>query len=126
MYGFLTVVTVLIHFLWILFLIFGFMFALKRSRIALLHAAALLFTLILNLMGWYCPLTYLENFLRVLQGSDTAYAGSFIRKYLEYIIYPDLPEHVIRIGAILFVALYMAVYAYLIKRFHILDRIRMG
>ena len=116
--------TIVLHFFWILFLIFGFIFALIKSKIALLHVAGLLFALFLNVMGWYCPLTYLENYLHALHDSNSTYAGSFIMNYLEHLIYPDLPEKYIRIGEILLVSLYIIGYAYLAKRYHILDRIK--
>ena len=123
-YGLLANFMILLHLAWIMFLIFGFVFALIKSRIAFLHVAGLLFTFILNLMGWYCPLTYLENYLRLLHDSRATYTGSFIYNYLDCIIYPDLPEPYIRICAIIFAVLNMVGYAYLAKRSHILDRLR--
>ena len=116
--------TILLHFVWIVFLVFGFFFALRKSKIALLHLAGLIFSLILNIMGWYCPLTYLENYLHYLDDRGSTYGGPFIIKYLEHIIYPDLPEEYIRIGEIIFVGLYIIFYAYMAKKHHILRWIR--
>lgn len=115
--------TLIVHFFWILFLILGFVFALTRSKIALLHMAGLLFTLILNLVGWYCPLTYLENYLYALNDPRSAYTGSFIINYLQHIIYLDLPGQYIRIVGISFAVLSIGIYVYLIKRYHMLDRV---
>ena len=61
MVTFLVDTTLIVHFLWILFLLFGFVFALKGSKIAYVHLGGLLFALVLNALGWYCPLTHLEN-----------------------------------------------------------------
>ena len=102
--------TIFLHFLWIIFLIFGFLFALKRPVVAWIHAGGLLFSLFLNLSGLYCPLTYLENYFHVLHDIDTSYTGPFIINFLEGIIYPDLPERYIRTGEILFVCLYLIGY----------------
>ena len=122
-YRILADLTLIVHFIWILFLIFGFMFALTRSKIALLHMAGLLFTLILNLVGWYCPLTYLENYLYALNDPISTYRGSFIINYLQHIVYLDLPGQYIRIVGISFAVLSIGIYVYLIKRYHILDRV---
>jgi len=117
---------VVVHFIWILFIIFGVVFAFFRFKIALLHLAGLVFSLLLNLMGWYCPLTYLENYLYSLHGYKSTDTGSFLLKVLEPLVYPNLPEYYIRIGEILFVCLYIIVYAYLAKKYRILDRIKRG
>jgi uncharacterized membrane protein len=39
-------------------------------------------------MGWYCPLTDLENALLALAG-QAGYAGGFIERYLLALIYPE-------------------------------------
>ncbi|HUU81331.1 MAG TPA: DUF2784 domain-containing protein [Acidobacteriota bacterium] len=109
--------TVLLHLFWIIFLVFGIIFALKRSRWAWLHLGGLVFSLFINLLGMYCPLTYLENFLRESGGHTLGYGGSFMSHYLEMIIYPDLPEKTIRIGEIFFVAINLFVYGILAKRY---------
>jgi hypothetical protein len=109
--------SVLFHFLWILFIVFGIIFALKRSRLAWFHLGGLLFSLFLNILGWYCPLTYLENYLRRSCEEGGTYSSSFIIHYLEPIIYPDLPEMLIRIGEILFVSLNLVVYGFIAKRY---------
>ena len=115
-------VTLVLHFLWILFLIFGVVFAIKRSKIAWFHLGGLLFSLAINMLGMYCPLTYLENYLRSTHGASGPYLGSFIAHYLERIIYPDLPERPIRIGEIIFVTLNLVVYGILAKRYFLRSR----
>ena len=114
--------TILFHFLWILFLIFGVVFAIKRSKIAWFHLGGLLFSLFINTLGMYCPLTYLENYLRSTHGASVPYPGSFIAHYLERIIYLDLPERTIRMGEILFVCLNLVVYGVLAKRYFMRSR----
>jgi hypothetical protein len=116
--------TIFLHFVWILFLIFGVLFAVRWPKIAIFHLGGLLFSLVLNFFRWYCPLTYLENYLRGLYDMKSAYGGPFTATYLERIVYPDLPELYIRIGEILFAILYVGFYAYLARKHHILARIR--
>jgi hypothetical protein len=121
-YKILADITIIIHFLWILFLIFGILFAIKGSKIAFLHIGGLIFSFLLNIFGWYCPLTHLENYLHSASHLGAYYAGSFITNYLNLIIYLDLPLNYIRIGGIVFVALNLIGYAYLIKKYQIVDR----
>ena len=124
LYRLLADLVILLHFAWILFLVFGLVLAMKRPKIAVFHLAGLLFSLLLNLKGWYCPLTYLENYLRTLHDPETSYAGAFIIRQVDRFIYPDLPEKVVRIGAMLFVCLYILGYAYLAKKHKVLSRIK--
>lgn len=114
---------ILLHFFWILFIIFGAFFAIKRPWIAWVHVGGLLFSLLLNFLGLYCPLTYLENYLHSFHDIQSRYSGPFIVTYLEVLIYPDLPERYIRGLEILFASLYIIFYAYLAKKHHILRKI---
>ncbi len=116
--------TIVLHFAWILFLVFGVFFALRWPKVAIFHLGGLLFSLVLNLFHWYCPLTYLENYLRRLYDVKSAYGGPFTATYLERLVYPDLPEVYIRVGEIFFVIIYLGLYAYLARKHHILARIR--
>jgi hypothetical protein len=116
-YGLLASLAILCHFLWILFLVFGVIFALKGSKIAWIHLGGLLFSLLLNLLGWYCPLTYLENYFQQLYHRGLAYSGSFIIHYLEPIVYPNLSERTLRIGGIVFVILNLFAYGVFARRY---------
>ncbi|MCU0596126.1 MAG: DUF2784 domain-containing protein [Desulfobacterota bacterium] len=109
-------VTLVVHFLWILFLVFGFVFALKGSRIAYAHLGGLVFALVLNALGWYCPLTHLEYYFRSLDDTPSAQANSFIARGLEQFVYPDIPENFLRGAEILLTVLYFIVYGYWAKR----------
>jgi hypothetical protein len=107
---------ILLHLLWIIFLIFGLLLALKYVKISFIHLTGLVFTLVLNLGEWYCPLTYLENYLHGLYDPQLPYADSFITRNLHKLIYLDLDEAYLRIGAIAWVGLNMVGYALLLRR----------
>lgn len=108
-------IVIFLHFLWILFLALGFIFVLRRSRIAYVHAAGLLFSLILNLFGWYCPLTYLEGYLQHL-GAAPIRRDPFLVRILECIVYPDLPQRLVRAGEVGFVLLNAAGYGWVLGK----------
>jgi len=89
MYGFLADMVMLLHFGFILLVIFGGFLALYRPRFALIHLPALLWALALEFRpGTICPLTPLEQVLRYRAG-ESPYGGSFIDHYLGPIIYPQ-------------------------------------
>jgi ABC-type multidrug transport system permease subunit len=107
---------ILVHFSWIIFILFGFLVALKFHKVAFIHAAGLVFTLVLNLGGWYCPLTYLETYLHSLHHGEPSYGGPFITHNLEKLIYLELDVVHLRIGAIAWVGLNMGGYALRLKK----------
>lgn len=117
MTGFLLDFVVLLHFFWVLFILFGLLAMWWRPKLAYVHAGGLLFSLVLNLLGWYCPLTYVENYLHGLHRSGTAYGGTFLGHYLIPLIYPDLPESFLRMGAMGFVGIQLLIYVFLIGKY---------
>jgi len=107
---------ILLHAAWALFLAVGFVFALRYAEVAVIHVGGLLLSFFLNLMGWYCPLTYLENILHALEKADVGYSSSFMNEYVYRLLYPELPELTIRIGEMIFVCLNVLGYIYVAKR----------
>ena len=87
-YRLLADLVLLIHGGFVLFAILGGFLVLYRLRWAWLHVPALLWAGFIELTGWICPLTPLENLLRGLGGKE-AYRGDFIDHYLMTILYPD-------------------------------------
>jgi hypothetical protein len=124
MYRVLADLVMLAHFAWILFLVFGFLFALRGSRVAFIHLGGLALALFLNLKGWYCPLTFLENYLDALCNPGLAYGGSFLAQYLVKIMYPAVSESLLRGIEIVLVCLYFTVYLYAGIRARMWDRLK--
>jgi hypothetical protein len=52
-----------------------------------MHVPAVVWGALIELAGWICPLTPLENRLRGAAG-EAAFAGGFIDRYIMPIIYP--------------------------------------
>ena len=80
-------IVVLIHFTFILFVAAGGALLLRWPRVAWIHVPAVLWGALVALMGWICPLTPLENRLRVAAG-DAPYGSGFIDRYIVPIVYP--------------------------------------
>ena len=107
---------IILHFLWILFILFGLFIGIKYGQLIWVHLGGLVFTLILNIGGWFCPLTHLENHLYNLYNPQLAYAGSFIGQNLQKLIYLDLDEAYLRIAAVIWVAINLGGYVLLFKK----------
>ena len=92
-YKFFADVVLLIHFTFILFVVFGGFTVLKWRRILYYHIPVALWGAAIEVGGWVCPLTTLEIELRVRAGSGF-YTGGFIDHYLIPIVYPPgLTQH---------------------------------
>ena len=79
---------VLLHFLFICFVVGGGLLAFKWPRILFFHFPAALWGMLIEFYGWICPLTPLEHYLRIRAGT-TGYSEGFIEHYLLPIIYPN-------------------------------------
>jgi hypothetical protein len=79
---------VAIHFAFVLFVALGGFLALRWRRIAWLHVPAALWGAAIELGGWICPLTPLENYLRE-RGGLAGYEGDFVERYMLPLLYPD-------------------------------------
>ncbi len=86
---------VVIHLLWILFIIFGALIGRRIVWVKWLHIGALAFSVVLQIFHWICPLTYLEVWLRSRHGRSLAYSGDFIAHYAEELVYLTAPPGVV-------------------------------
>lgn len=87
-YGLLADFVVLLHLFFVLFVMLGGLVVVKWPRLAWLHLPAVAWGAWVELSGWICPLTPLENWLRA-QGGEASYPGDFIAQYLSAVLYPD-------------------------------------
>lgn len=79
---------VLIHALFVLFVVFGWILVLRRPKIAWLHLPSAIWGALIEFAGWVCPLTPLENSLRRAAGQE-GYGGGFIERYVVGALYPE-------------------------------------
>lgn len=78
---------VVFHLAFVAFAVLGGLLALRWRWIPLLHLPALGWAAFVEFTGRICPLTPLENALRVAGGA-AGYAGGFIEHYLLPVLYP--------------------------------------
>lgn len=96
---------VVLHLLFILFVFGGGLLVLRWRRLIWLHLPAAVWGAVVEMTGWICPLTPLENRLREL-GGGRAYEGDFVARYVTPIVYPErlTPGTQLLLGAIVVVA----------------------
>lgn len=80
---------VAIHFLWILFLIFGGWWGRRYLWLGRIHIAGLVLAFLVEVFNWYCPLTDIEVWFRE-KGAQAGYRESFITHYLGSLIYLEI------------------------------------
>src|SRR4030095_6053083 len=78
---------VLLHFAFVIFVVAGGLLAIRWPRAMWIHMPAALWGVLIEMTGWVCPLTPLENYLRE-QGVATGYQGEFIAHYIVPVLYP--------------------------------------
>jgi hypothetical protein len=98
-------IVVFVHFLWILFLIFGVFWGIRNRKVKVIHIFALAFAITIQAFSWYCPLTHLEAWLRAKHDPALSYTGSFIAHYVEKIVYIELPATLIFVLSIFLVGI---------------------
>ena len=116
MAGFLADLVLLVHLGFILFVIGGGLLSLCWRRAPWFHLPALAWATLTELMGWICPLTPLENWLRAQGGLDL-YERGCIEHYMLPIVYPlGLTPGVQWVLAGLLLAANAGVYAFVLHR----------
>lgn len=76
-----------LHFAFVVFVVLGGLLVLRWPRLAWLHLPAVAWGASIELLGWICPLTPLENRLRHEAGL-AGYEGGFVEHYLLPLLYP--------------------------------------
>ena len=79
--------TLIVHFAFILFVVFGALLFFVATKIIFIHFPALIWGSYIELTNSICPLTYLENWL-LQKANLMTYSEGFIQNYLVPIVYP--------------------------------------
>ena len=72
----------------VLFVVLGGLLVLRWPRAAWIHLPAAAWGAVIEMCGWVCPLTPLENWLRRTVGK-VGYEGGFIEHYIVSWLYPE-------------------------------------
>ena len=109
-------VVVALHLGFVLFVVLGGLLALRWRRVAWLHVPCVVWGVAIGIGGWICPLTPLENRLR-LDAGEAGYEGGFIEHYLVPVLYPDVLTRAMQTGlALMALSINVAVYLWIVLR----------
>ena len=87
-YHLLADLVVIIHLTFALFSVAGALLVIGWRKILYLHLPAAVWAAWIEFSGKICPLTPLENWLRI-KGGDAGYSGDFVGHYILSILYPS-------------------------------------
>jgi hypothetical protein len=76
------------HAAFVAFVTLGGLLVLRWPKVAWAHVPAAVWGAGIELTGWICPLTPLENTLRERAGR-AAYEGDFVARYVLPVLYPE-------------------------------------
>jgi hypothetical protein len=107
---------VVIHLAFVAFAICGGLLVLYRRYWAWFHVPSALWAVLVEVTGWICPLTPLENHFREKAGA-VPYWIDFVEQYILPVLYPEFltRNHQIYLGVFVMV-LNMAVYGWILFR----------
>jgi uncharacterized membrane protein YhhN len=114
--AFLADLVLVAHFAFVLFVVLGGLLVLRWPRLAYVHVPVAIYGALIELVGWICPLTPLENSLRA-QAGEAGYQGSFVEHYILPVLYPSALTRGVQVGlGLLVLALNLAIYCYFLRR----------
>jgi hypothetical protein len=111
-YSLLATLVLVVHGLFILWVVFGAWVARSRPLLRGLHIVSLIWGILTEVLPWPCPLTLLEDALERKAGIEPE-QGGFLLRHLDKLIYPDIPETALIIAAVIVCLLNLAFYAHL-------------
>lgn len=107
---------VVIHLAFILFVVLGGLLVIRWPRVAFVHLPAAFWGALIEFGNWICPLTPLEQKLRLAVGEGT-YSGSFVAQYIIPLVYPAGLTREVQLGLGLgLVFLNVLIYGYLLLK----------
>ena len=119
-YKLLAEIILVVHFLWILFMLYGFGYnvvgllfnkkLLSNFWLRTIHLLGILYVASLAVLGKYCPLTILEAKLRQKFDPTFSQPNSFIIYHLEKIVYPNIDPIVIIVPTVVIALFSFLVY----------------
>ena len=105
------VLVLAVHIAFVLFVVFGAFLLLRRPRLLWYHLPAVAWGVYIEASGRGCPLTTLENLLRLRAGL-AGIEGSFVEYYMLSLLYPEgLTRNLQFVLAGLVAAINLALYA---------------
>jgi hypothetical protein len=105
----------IVHLVFILWVIFGAFLTRGRPILAWLHIASLIYAVVIEAGPWACPLTALEDYFRQTGGAP-AYRDPFLVHHVEILVYPSVSELLLFWCAVAIAAVNLTVYGMRLRK----------
>ena len=106
---------VVLHSLFVLFVVFGGLLVLRWPKLAYVHLPVAAYGVLIEFVGWVCPLTPLEKRLRESAGQQ-GYEGGFVEHYILPLLYPPgLTRGVQLVLGALVIIINLTIYAVIVR-----------
>jgi hypothetical protein len=106
---------VLVHVAFVVFAVLGGLLAVRWRRLVWIHLPAVIWAALVEVLGWVCPLTPLENWLR-RKGGQGGYPFDFIAHYALPILYPERLTREVQIAlGVIVVLINSAIYGWILR-----------
>ncbi len=109
LYSSFAILVLLLHALFILWVVFGALLTRSRPVLRWLHIGSVVWGILTELLPWPCPLTVMENWLEGKAGVEP-YQGGFLLHYLDKLVYPDISSTLLTVAGVLVCVLNLALY----------------
>lgn len=110
-YSLLATAVLVLHALFILWVVFGALLTRSRPILRWLHIVSLIWGILTELLPWPCPLTLLENWLEGRAGV-TPYQGGFVLQYMDKLVYPDISATTLTVTGVIVCVFNLALYGW--------------
>lgn len=87
-YSLLANLVMVLHLLFVVFVVLGGLLVFWKGWFTWIHLPVAIYGVMIEWIGWVCPLTPLENRLRE-QAGQAGYKGGFVEEYLLPLVYPE-------------------------------------
>ena len=106
---------VLVHVGFVVFAVLGGLLAARWQSLVWIHVPAVIWAALVEVFGWVCPLTPLENWLR-RKGGQSGYSSDFIAHYVLPILYPEELTREVQIAlGVIVVLINSAIYGWILR-----------
>lgn len=104
-----------VHLAWIVWVVLGWLATRGRPWLRGFHILSLLYSIVIELGPWWCPLTRVEQWAQRRAGMEP-YRESFLIHYLDALVYPNVSEGLLAWSAASFCVLLLGLYGLRFRR----------
>lgn len=109
-YRILAELVLVMHFCFVLFVVFGGLLVLRWPSVLWLHLPAFIWGILVQCFFWACPFTPLENWFRRM-GGESGYTGGFVEHYISAILYANVSRKFQAMLGLLLIGVNVLVYS---------------